>query len=264
MKEYRGVWAVLGAVALLVVPTVGFGQAGTPKVGVVPAGVTAESVLAKAGTALGGGTALGKISSVVSKGTFTGSTQTFSLSGTVESYLKLPSSYYSKQIISQTVEGRKQTVTLETGVDGKTGWIRAGESGIRPLPAAQVGQLLEQADVRSAADWRKSFTAAELIGVRKVDGKDAYAVRLTPKAGKPVVRYYDTKTYLMVRMDMIQDSPQGPQPIESYYSDYRKVGGIPMAFTIRQKYAGLDATTKLTSVQINVPIPAARFARPAN
>lgn len=251
--------------ASMALPGIGWGQSGKPpaKAGVVPAGVTVDSVLAKAGAALGGGAAIAKITTIVQKGTISINTQTLAMTGSIESYVKLPSSYYSKQVITQRMEGRSQTVTIEMASDGKAGWMKMGEGAVRTMPAQQLAQMADSAALQNPADWRKSFNAAELLGIRKVDGKEAYAIRLTPKTGSPTVRYYDTKTYLVARMDIIQDSPQGPQPIEMYFSDYRKVGAIPMPYTVRQRYAGADATTKLSSIQVNVPIPASRFARPA-
>ena len=42
-----------------------------------------------------------------------------------------------------------------------------------------------------------------------VDGKDAYKVVLTPKAGKPVTKWYDKDSNLIVKMAMTSQEPHG-------------------------------------------------------
>ena len=95
-----------------------------------------------------------------------------------------------------------------------------------------------------------------------MEGKDAYAIRLTPTNGKPLVQYFDTQTNLMVRMDMISEGPQGTLPIESYFSDYRTVDGMKIPFQMRQKVAATELLTTVTEIKNNLPVTDAKFAKP--
>ena len=53
-----------------------------------------------------------------------------------------------------------------------------------------------------------------------IDGAVCYRVVLTPKEGQPETRYYDKKTSLLVRTNMIMKTEMGEIPAEMSVSDY--------------------------------------------
>ena len=55
----------------------------------------------------------------------------------------------------------------------------------------------------------------------------------------------------------------GEVPVDVYPSDYKKVDGILMPFTITQKVLNQEIVLKFTEVKQNVDIPAATFQPPA-
>jgi hypothetical protein len=85
---------------------------------------------------------------------------------------------------------------------------------------------------------------------------------LTPKDGQPETRYYDKKSFLLVRTNMIMKNEMGEIPAESSVSDYRTVDGVLMPFLVKQKVLGQEFTVTLQSVKTNVDIPKDRFAVP--
>lgn len=114
--------------------------------------------------------------------------------------------------------------------------------------------------------WRALFEKAELIGVRQVDDRDAYAIRLTPASEKPIVHYYDTQTFLLLRTGEMEETPVGAAPTGTYFSDYRVVDGVKIPFVIRARQrlpTGIvEVRLTVTRVQTNVPIDDSLFARP--
>jgi photosynthetic reaction center cytochrome c subunit len=74
--------------------------------------------------------------------------------------------------------------------------------------------------------------------------------------------YFDTKTGLLVRMVRYTASPIGRIPTQLDYSDYRDVKGIKFPF--KYTFSWLDGrdSFQLTDVKTNVPIDAAKFAKP--
>ena len=58
-------------------------------------------------------------------------------------------------------------------------------------------------------------------------------------------------------------TPLGPVPLQIDYSDYRDVDGVQMPFTWTVSKTYMQHTITLDDVQTNVPVDAARFARPA-
>ena len=79
---------------------------------------------------------------------------------------------------------------------------------------------------------------------------------------RPVNFYFDNETGLLVRIVRWNDTPVGPVPTQLEYSDYRDVAGIKMPFHWVMTQTYMQATIQLTGIQPNVPIDAARFARP--
>jgi len=89
-------------------------------------------------------------------------------------------------------------------------------------------------------------------------------VQGTGPNGTLVTMYFDQESGLLVRLVRFAKGPIGRSPTQVDYGDYRDIGnGIKMPF--RQLFAwlgGRDAI-QLTDVEVNVPIDAARFGKPA-
>jgi hypothetical protein len=58
------------------------------------------------------------------------------------------------------------------------------------------------------------------------------------------------------------DTPVGPVPTQTDYADYRDVAGVKLPFTWTVSKTYMQHTIKLSDVQTNVPVDAARFAKP--
>ena len=79
----------------------------------------------------------------------------------------------------------------------------------------------------------------------------------------PVKLYFDAETGLLLRVVRYTDSPVGRNPTQIDYSDYRDVAGIKMPFHVTTTWTDGRSSVDLTAVQQNVPVDAARFAKPA-
>jgi hypothetical protein len=56
--------------------------------------------------------------------------------------------------------------------------------------------------------------------------------------------------------------PVGFIPTEIDYADYRDVSGIKVPFRVTKTWVDGRSVTELNSIQLNVPIDAAKFAKP--
>ena len=74
--------------------------------------------------------------------------------------------------------------------------------------------------------------------------------------------YFD-KAGLLVRLVRWNQTAVGPVPTQIDYADYREVAGVKMPFTWTVSQTYMQMTIKLSEIQPNVPIDAARFAKPA-
>lgn len=203
-----------------------------------------------------GGTAYTRLRSTQATGTvlLTGQREP----GTVELKSKAPNKFLLRMVLPGLGE-------VAMGYDGKEGWARDPNLGLRLLRGEELAQLRLQA-LQSIApqDWKTHFKRVELLGVSAVGANRFYKLRLTPRDGSaPQVQFHDTQTLLLTRTDQLQATPQGKVQTVTYFNDWRSNDGIRMAFQMRQKTRELELVLTLTEVKNNLPLPDSDFARPA-
>lgn len=158
--------------------------------------------------------------------------------------------------------------TVVSGFDGKTAWQvnpMMGSAEPQVLPEQQSKMVAEQADFDGPlVDYKAKGNTVELVGKDKVDGRDAYKLKLTTKGGNTVFVYIDAERFLEIRSES-KTSFQGQEmESESVLSDYRPEGGLMMPHVIEAGAKGSPQRMKRTiqKVEINVPIDDARFSAP--
>jgi hypothetical protein len=150
------------------------------------------------------------------------------------------------------------------GTDGKSAWKLSTLLGDQVVEGEEKDEFLRRAAFNDEIRWKDLYEKVECTGAEDVDGKPAYKLVLTPKVGKPVTKFYDKASHLLVKETTILKSPMGELPVESYASDYKKVDGILIPHTLTQRAAGQSIEIKMTEIQHNVDLPADTFKRPAS
>lgn len=219
--------------------------------------LTAERIMDRGAAALGSRAAWAAIQNSVVEGTM--ASQDGSMRGTFVLKYQRP----GKFVIAHTMKGMG---VIRQGYDGKTGWSHDPSQGLRKLEGAELAAVKRAAVMDSHLQWRKLYRKWELVGVRKVNGRDAFVIRLSPAVGRVTLEYHDTKTFRLVRTDMVTETAGGPVPIEVYPSDYRTVKGALIPFVVRQNMktpeGRLVITMRIKSVKTNVAIPDSAFTMP--
>ena len=153
-------------------------------------------------------------------------------------------------------------------------WI--GHSNGRPFTRNTVGGLVTINDVNmgvveqdyySLLEWdlRRNYATIDVIGQAKVGNRRAYKIQFTSKQGDPVFRYYDTETFLLLRMDQRQWDPQnqgGPHAndlIESDFTDYRDYGGLKLPQLITVNLPPRPLMFKISKAKPNAKIADSAF-----
>ena len=216
--------------------------------------VSAAQILDKYLEALGGAGRLAKMSSFTAKGTYAGFDTGFG-EVPVEVFAKAPNQ-------------RTTVVHLEYGqnvrvYDGRNGWF-AGPDSPAPLVTLTTGTLdlaRMEALVAFPAGIKQAFSQW-VVGNSIIDDNDVQIVQGTSAGLLPVNLYFD-KAGLLVRLVRWNQTVVGPVPTQIDYGDYREVAGVKMPFTWTVSQTYMQMTIKLTELRPNVPIDAARFARPA-
>ena len=113
---------------------------------------------------------------------------------------------------------------------------------------------------------RPRAQAAKLIGKDKVEGADAYKIRLTLKTGDDIVIYIDAERFLEVKIENRMKTRGTEIESESTVGDYRDVGGLMNRSRHAGRTEGRPQKQKMViqKVELNVPIEDARFKMPGS
>ena len=96
-----------------------------------------------------------------------------------------------------------------------------------------------------------------------IDDRDVQVIEGTTARNVPVKLYFDPESGLLVRQVRYIDTPVGFNPTQIDYSDYRDVSGIKVPFRWTVTWLDGRSTYELSELRANVPVDAARFAKPA-
>jgi hypothetical protein len=215
---------------------------------------TVEQVFAKYMDALGGAQRVAALTSFIASGTYEG----FNTGGSpipVDVYARAPNQ-------------RAQVVHMPDGeaikvFDGTQAWAA---EGWRPMPLLQLtGGNLEgarlEAVVQFPAGIQKEYASWQVSGTL-LDDKSTTILQGTNPNQLPVNFYFDAESGLLVRIVRWNRTRVGIVPTQIDYSDYRDVNGVKLPHRLRLTWTDGQNTYVFKQIRPNVPIEAARFARP--
>lgn len=253
---------ILAVSSILIVGALSVGAQNPPQPPAKPAEATsaaealptADQILNAYVEALGGRAAMEKTTSRLAKGTF--EIPAMGASGEFENYAKAP----NKVVLSFTLPGFG---TFQQGFDGTVAWAQDPTSGLRELTGAELVAAKLDADFYREIRRKELYPTLKVTGKQKVGDRTAYVVEATPAEGTTEKWYFDTETGLLLRSDVERETAQGKVPVETYYEDYKDVGGFKMPLTIRQSTPVFTLTVRITEVKLNVEVDDAKFKKPA-
>ncbi|HVQ31125.1 MAG TPA: hypothetical protein VMV21_16145 [Vicinamibacteria bacterium] len=152
--------------------------------------------------------------------------------------------------------------------DGKTGWgisPMAAKKDPEPMSADDIKDMEEQADMDGPlVDTKAKGHAVELMGKEKVEGSDAYKLKVTLKTGDLRYIYLDADSYLELKTEAKRTIRGSEVETESVSSDYKEVGGLILPYTIQQGAKGQAQKQTITvdKIELNIPLDDARFKVP--
>ncbi|HLZ00143.1 MAG TPA: hypothetical protein VKT33_13870 [Candidatus Angelobacter sp.] len=160
-------------------------------------------------------------------------------------------------------------VTMAQGYDGQNGWKTTpspGKSVAEPMTGDELKEFQEESDMDGAlVSYRQKGHTAELVGKEKVDGAEAYNIKLILKTGEQRNIYIDTTSFLELKVvsQVVRDGV--PVEIQTLLSNYREVEGVKYPFAIESKIPSQQVDSKVTieKIESNVPIDGSVFKAPA-
>jgi outer membrane lipoprotein-sorting protein len=147
------------------------------------------------------------------------------------------------------------------GHAGNNSWQRAANGAVRDAREYEFDELKLQDPLYLATHLKSSTTNLETRRQR-IGDQEVYQLRGTAFGHLPVRLSFNPKTGNLLRLVYLVQNVVGQNVVRIDYSDFRNVQGaaFPFAWTIARPLG--YQTVKVESVQQNVAVEDARFARP--
>jgi len=222
-----------------------------------PGQPSADQVLDRYVQAIGGAQRLAGITTLVGKGTYLG----------FDDAEKRAMEFFAK------APGQRATIvsspggTSTTTYDGREGWIAAPETE-KPVPLlALTGQELDgvklEAELWFPARIKQALRNWRVGTLQTIGDREVQPVQGNTAGGATVTLCFDAESGVLSRLVRYSESPVGRLVTQVDYAEYREVAGVRIPFRWTVSWLNGRSVFELTDVQPNVPIDAARFARPA-
>jgi hypothetical protein len=164
-----------------------------------------------------------------------------------------------------------QDKTVVRTFNGKdTGWVInpfAGKDDPEPMSAEEIKDVVGEADFDGPLiDPKQKGNTLELAGTEKVEGHDAFVIKVTYKDGKVSSYSFDAKTFLLAKWSG-KDNVNGQEVTrETLFHDYREVGGLKFAFELVSNTPGTDVTQRIVveKIEVDPQIDDSHFTKPAS
>ena len=225
---------------------------------------TADEAVEKALAAMGGRTALTKLTTRVITGTMTVSTQGVDVPGTIEMSYKAPNLARSFMKLDLSAYGGAEMV-IDRRCDGKTAFEINSQTGVKEITGNQLENMLNASFPTPFLSYKQAGARVEVAGKEKLGEKDVIVLVYTPKIGSVSKLYFDAQTWQPIRSVVKMNVPEAGGEIEQTTdpSDYRDVDGVKIPFTLVQSSPIQSLTIRIQKVAHNTPLDDTIFGRVA-
>ena len=162
-----------------------------------------------------------------------------------------------------------QGLTAVQAYDGKNAWQVMpfmGKKDPELMSADEANEVEEMADIDGPlVDYKSKGHQVEYLGKEKIEGTDAYKLKLSLKNGDVQTIYIDADSYLEIKEETKRTVRGSEQVVESSIGDYKEVNGLIFPFAEESGVKGSQQKQKLaiTKIELNVPADDSIFKMPA-
>jgi outer membrane lipoprotein-sorting protein len=153
--------------------------------------------------------------------------------------------------------------------DGQNGWkVRPylNRNDVEAFTADEANAEAGKADLDGyLVDYAAKGTKVDLAGMEKVEGKDAYKLKVTPKTGDAQYVWVDAQSFLDVKVSGTPRRMDGKlHNVAIYQRDFRNVQGLMVPFVLETAVDGYRDTHKvmIEKVAVNPKLEDSLFAKP--
>ncbi len=223
---------------------------------------TADEIIEKHISALGGREALSKLRSRVITGTVIVANPSGDIQGSIEIYSKAPKKTRTFMKLDLKDYGIGEML-FDQRFDGTSGYIIDSINGNRDITGSQLENMRNAAFPTAFLNYREAGISAELAGQEKTGDRDAWVLILKPTTGSESKHYLDAATYLLLKMVIKIDLPQmGGVDQVSEFSDYREVDAVRVPYGMKITNPAQTLTIRFAGVEHNKELDDTMFARP--
>jgi len=163
-----------------------------------------------------------------------------------------------------------QNMTMVRVYDGKSeGWANnpfAGKMNPDAMSEDELKNISEESDFDGPlVDAKAKGNQVELVGKDKFKDKDVWRLKLTTKNGDVRFYLFDAESFLLLKWEGKRKAEGQEVPVESYFSDYRDVGGLKFYFAIDSGSSAEDLNQKIRieKIELNAKFNEGEFSKPA-
>ena len=218
---------------------------------------TVDEIIAKHVEALGGMQKLKSVKTVRMTGKMT-----------VGPGIEAPIVMELKRPNSMRLDFTVQGMTGTQAYDGKIGWTFMpfqGSKVAQQMADDELKMAAEQADIDGPlVDYKAKGNTVELLGKDKVEGADAYKLKVTLKNGVIRTMYIDAEHFLQVKEESKRTIRGTEIEGETILGDFKEVDGMMFPHSVDSGQKGNPQRQKIVveKIELNVPIDDTRFKMP--
>ncbi|SMO81267.1 M16 family metallopeptidase [Solitalea koreensis] len=204
--------------------------------------ITAKNILDKYVSAVGGETALKKVNSLLIS--FNSQIQGMNINGFMAKMAP------NKELLSLNMNGN---TLMKQVFDGQAGYMMI-QGQRRDLPADQLKEQQEEHSIFPELFYEQEGFKLSVETTTKVDGTDAYKVKITSPSGKISYNYYSSETGLLIRTEKTRSAQGQEVNSTTNYSDYKDFNGVKLPTTIDTQTGPMKIEMKVTEIKVNAGV----------
>ena len=204
------------------------------------ASLTPTALMEKAIAAIGSKEALDNVKDVQLKGTANLMGQSLEMKQTIV----MP----GNSVTTMSMGG--MAIMRQAVVDGKYSVAQQGQEA--PITDDLKEGLDESATLVPEQLYLTKGYGLKIVGAEKVDGKEAIDVEVTTPSKKVSHRFYDAKTFLLVKTSKSEEVPgRGTVTQQQFYSGYQTVNGVQISSEQLIDMGQMKINIKYSDIKVN-------------
>lgn len=149
---------------------------------------------------------------------------------------------------------------VDQGTDGEAAWSEQPGMGLRILEGEELEAAVRDADFYEKLEPRKTYSAAETLGVSEIEGQRCYEVRVTSNDGDDSTQHFSIETGLLVKTSGENEA--------IVFTGYKTVKGIAVASVMKVLVSSpqgeMTQTITFNKIEIDPELPASAFDTPGS